>query len=286
MFAIAGVTGNTGKVAAHSLLAQGKKVRVIVRDAAKGKEFADKGAEVAVADLGDTNALAKALEGVSGAYLLLPPAQVAEFRAYQDKTGKSIVDAVTKAKVPHVVLLSSIGADLPTGTGPIEAIHGVEKALANIPGTNATFLRAGYFMENLGTSLGALEHNIVPSFFPAALSLPFVATKDIGETAAKLLIEGPYAGVVELSSKAATMNDVAAALSLITNKTITVLETPLDAMSAALKGFGFPDEMVGMYYDMTKSVIEGKIAWKSGNRHINANTNVETVLRGLLSAAK
>ena len=283
MFAIAGVTGNTGKVAAHSLLAQGKKVRVIVRDAAKGKEFADKGAEVAVADLGDVNALAKALEGVTGAYLLVPPAQVAEFRAYQDKTGQAIVEAVTRAKVPHVVLLSSIGADLPSGTGPIAALHAVEKSLANIAGTKATFLRAGYFMENLGGSLGALEHNIVPSFFPAALNLPFVATKDIGETAAKLLIEGPFAGVVELSSKTANTNDVAAALSRITNKTVSVQEAPLDAMVPTLKSFGMSEEFAGMYYDMTKSIIEGKIAWRSGNRHISANTEVETVLRGLLA---
>jgi uncharacterized protein YbjT (DUF2867 family) len=285
MFAIAGVTGNTGKAAAHALLAQGKKVRVIVRDAAKGKEFAEKGAEVAVADLGDAHALAKALEGVSGAYVLVPPAQVAEFRAYQDKTGQAIVAAVAKAKVPHVVLLSSIGADLPTGTGPIAALYAVEKALSILPGTKATFLRAGYFMENLGGSLGALAQNIVPSFFPAALNLPLVATKDIGETAAKLLIEGPFAGVVELSAKTANMNEVAAALSRITGKTITVQEAPLEVMVTTLKGFGMSEEVAGMYYDMTKSIIEGKITWKDNLRHITTTTTVETVLRGLLGAA-
>src|SRR5207244_527511 len=73
MYAIAGVTGHTGSIAAETLLAQGKPVRVIVRDAAKGAAWAKKGAEVAVASLDDVGALTKALTGVQGAFVLLPP---------------------------------------------------------------------------------------------------------------------------------------------------------------------------------------------------------------------
>jgi NAD(P)H dehydrogenase (quinone) len=282
MFAIAGVTGNTGKVTAHTLLSQGKKVRVIVRDAAKGKEFADKGAEVAIADLGDAEALAKALTGVSGAYLLVPPAMVANFKEYQLKTGAAIAAAVTKSKVPHVVFLSSVGADLPSGTGPIEALYQVEKSLREISTTKTTFLRAGYFIENLGGSLGALAQNILPGFFPLDLKIPFVATKDIGEAAAKLLAEGPFAGVVEVSSQVGTWSDAAAALSNITGKTITPQAAPLEAMIPTLKSFGFSDELAGMYHEMTSNIIAGKIGWGQGQRHVKGNTSIETVLRGLL----
>src|ERR1043165_7598852 len=73
MYAIAGVSGHTGSVAAETLLAQGKPVRVIVRDAAKGAAWSQKGAEVAVASLEDTAALTRALTGVAGAFVLLPP---------------------------------------------------------------------------------------------------------------------------------------------------------------------------------------------------------------------
>src|SRR5262249_55529759 len=73
MYAIAGVTGHTGSIAAETLLAQGKPVRVIVRDAAKGAAWAKKGAEVAVASLDDVGALTAALTGVAGAFVLLPP---------------------------------------------------------------------------------------------------------------------------------------------------------------------------------------------------------------------
>ena len=53
MFVITGATGNTGSVAAEALLAAGKKVRVVVRDAAKAKALAERGAEVFIADLSD-----------------------------------------------------------------------------------------------------------------------------------------------------------------------------------------------------------------------------------------
>ena len=73
MFVIAGVSGHTGSVVATTLLAAGKPVRVIVRDAAKGAEWKAKGAEVAVAQLDDRASLAAALKGATGAYLLSPP---------------------------------------------------------------------------------------------------------------------------------------------------------------------------------------------------------------------
>ena len=50
-YVIAGVSGNTGSVAAAALLDAGAKVRVVVRDAAKGAPWKARGAEVAVADL-------------------------------------------------------------------------------------------------------------------------------------------------------------------------------------------------------------------------------------------
>jgi uncharacterized protein YbjT (DUF2867 family) len=72
MFVVAGVTGNTGKVVAETLLAQKKPVRVLVRDEAKGAEWKRRGAEVVVAELDDAAALDRAFAGATGAYFLLP----------------------------------------------------------------------------------------------------------------------------------------------------------------------------------------------------------------------
>ena len=284
MFAVAGVTGNTGKATALALLAAGKKVRVIVRDAEKGRAFAEKGAEVAVADLGDAEALHKALTGVDGAYLLVPPAMVPAFFAYQAKTTDAIVAAVTAARVPHVVFLSSFGAELSEGTGPVLALHRAEQILAQLADTKVTFLRAGYFIENLASSLGGLAHGVLPGFYPVDLTLPFVATQDIGAAAAQLLIEGPQTGVVEVSSQAGSMTTAAEAASRISGKTIQAQSMPLSAMIPALKGFGIPDEMAQGLHDLTQTLTAGNGGWDKAHRHIQGTTTIETVLRGLMQS--
>jgi uncharacterized protein YbjT (DUF2867 family) len=283
MHVIAGATGNTGKVAANLLLDRGKKVRVVVRDASKGAPFAARGAEVAVADLGDEKALAKAFEGAEGAYVLVPPKMGApSFRAYQDATTASIVAAVRATKLAHVVLLSSIGAERESGTGPIAGLHVTEQKLGELASTQSTFIRAGYFMENVGASLGALEQGIFPSFLPADLPIDMIATHDIGELAATLLLEGPAKGVVNLGGPAITMRDVAAALSSIVGKTIPVAEAPLDAIVPTLTGFGFTEDLAGLYRQMIGSFAAGEITFEKQHRRVQGKTPIQTVLRGLL----
>ena len=88
----------------------GTRVRVIVRDAKKGDSFRARGTEVAVADLGDAKALEQAFAGASGLYVLIPPALGADdMRAEQTTQIDAVAAAVRAAKVPHVVLLSSVG---------------------------------------------------------------------------------------------------------------------------------------------------------------------------------
>ena len=67
MYAVTGITGKVGGTVAQTLLATGKKVRAVVRDEAKGRPWADKGCEVAIAGIGDADALTAAFAGVDGA---------------------------------------------------------------------------------------------------------------------------------------------------------------------------------------------------------------------------
>src|SRR5271163_4169035 len=65
MFAITGITGQVGGATARMMLASGQQVRAVVRSADKGAPWAERGCEVAVADMNDTAALAKAFSGVA-----------------------------------------------------------------------------------------------------------------------------------------------------------------------------------------------------------------------------
>ena len=102
VYAITGVSGRTGSAAAEALLSGGQQVRVVVRDAAKGAAWKARGAEVAVADLADPAALAGALAGAAGAYLLVPPNLAApSYGAYQRAVERlGILEAVRRSACP------------------------------------------------------------------------------------------------------------------------------------------------------------------------------------------
>lgn len=284
-YVVAGVSGNTGKVAAEALLAKGKKVRVVVRDAAKGEAWKARGAEVAVADLGDRAALAKALAGAEGAYLLIPPNMAApKFREYQLATIDAVVGAVSDAKVPHVVLLSSVGAQHTAGTGPIAALHVAEQKLSALAGTRLSAIRAAYFMENIGGSLGMLEQGLLPAFGSGSVAFPMIATRDIGELAANLLVEGtPKANqILELAGGAYSFADAAKILGGLVGKPIAVTEVPLEAIAQTLQGMGMPAELAGLYEEMITGMAKGLVAFEGGHRTVEGKTRLDAVLGGLV----
>ena len=108
MYLIAGSSGNTGKVVTESLLAHGKKVRVLVRDPSKAEAWAKRGAEVAVGRLQDAAALTRALQGADAAYLLVPPdPQANDFMAHGRSLLSTYFETLSNSGVNHVAFLSS-----------------------------------------------------------------------------------------------------------------------------------------------------------------------------------
>ncbi len=287
-FAVAGVSGRTGRVVADTLLNAGHAVRVIVRERSKAEAFVARGAEVAVADLGDASALTAALTGVDGAYLLIPPRMAPGFRAYQNATSHAILTAVEAAQVPHVVALSSFGAQLPDGNGPIAGLYPLEHGLRAIhdgdPSISATFLRAAYFVENLAGSLSMLDQGIVPGFVPIDAPIDMIATVDIGAVAAQLLAEGGHGvQIVELGGPPVTMAEVAATLSTLTGRSITAVAAPLEQLVPTFMGFGVPEEIAALYREMTDGMLSGRVTWEGGHRRLMGKTPLADVLRDLVS---
>src|SRR5271154_902284 len=144
-YVILGASGNTGSIIADFLLSKGKKVRVVGRDAGRLQRFVRKGAEAFTAALSDAAALAKAFGGARAGYLMLPPITS---REDQERESDAIAKAVKESGLQHAVHLSSYGAQVPEGTGPVTGLHSSEQKLNAISGLNVLHLRPGYFMEN------------------------------------------------------------------------------------------------------------------------------------------
>jgi uncharacterized protein YbjT (DUF2867 family) len=283
MFVVAGVSGHVGSVVAETLLARGQRVKVIVRDAAKGAAWSRKGAEVAVGSLEDQFFLTGALKGALGLFTLLPPSyQAADIYAFQRATSDSIAAAVKADGVPHVVILSSVGADLAEGTGPIKGLHYLENVL-RAAGTKLTAIRAGYFQENAGQALQpARQMGIFPAFLSADYPVPMIATKDIGALAAESLLSPPgKSEVVDLHGPAYSFRQVAEKLGAALGKTLQIVDIPEAGWVPALLQAGLSQQWAESYAEMYGGFASGKITPK-GDRMAQGKITLDEVIKTLV----
>lgn len=288
MFVIAGATGNTGSSVAATLLERKQPVRVIVRTAEKGAAWRAKGAEVAVASLTDSKALAKALAGAEGAYLLIPPNYtVADYLADRRQFVDTLANAVETSGLTHLVFLSSIGAHLPAGTGPILTNRYGEQRLG-AAARDVTFLRASYFMENWVPVLGAAKaQGLLPSFIAPRHKMGMVSARDIGHTAAESLLD-PARGrrIIELSGpEEYSPEDVAAAVSQHLHRTVTVQHLPLSAVVPTFTSFGFSDGAARLFEEMYAGLESGHIAFEGeGTTHLRGHVALPAALAHAIQA--
>ena len=270
MFVISGATGNTGSIAAQTLLDQGQPVRVIVRSEEKGALWKAKGAEVAVADIMDTDALTKALEGASGAYFMLPPDLTNEdFLGDSLRRAESIVKAASAARLPHAVILSSVGAQHSDRVGPISTIAHMEKLFiaASIP---LSAVRPGYFLENIQDVMPAVLHDgIYPSMIlPLDFKIDMVATRDIGLTVADSLVNPPAVAhrVIELKgAQQYSAEDIAAELSKSLGRDIAAVPVPQKAWVDTLKEAGLSQQSAETMAEMHENINNGRIEFLDPN---------------------
>lgn len=186
---ITGATGNVGNVLAENLLALGHKVRVLGRSADRLAGLVARGAEAHLGDLSDVAFLKSAFAGADAAYLMIPPNYAVEdFRGYQRKIAEAFREASQATALPRAISLSSIGAHLPAGNGPIAGLYLLEQALDSVPGLHVVHLRPGFFFENFLFNVDLIKNaGINGSTAPGDVPATMVATRDIAAVATELL---------------------------------------------------------------------------------------------------
>ena len=285
MFVVLGATGNTGSAVVETLLNQKQSVRIVVRSADKGAGWKAKGADVAVASLDDVPALTKAFEGATGLYLMVPPnygatAWLSDQQARMDRAA----EAVKKSAVSHVVYLSSIGGQLPSGTGPIRAVHYGEGKLEGAV-KHLTILRPPYFMENWAPVIGAAKaQGDLPTFIAPPVKIPMISTNDIGRIAAEQLMAGGRGKqIVELAGpEEYSPNEVAAALGQLLGKPVTAQHAPLSAVVPTFKSFGLSDEAAKLFEEMYTAFSKGAVGYEFPDKLVRGTVTLSEALRGMV----
>lgn len=263
MFFISGITGHVGGAAARLLLAQGRAVRTLARDPQKAMSWSQQGVEVRQGDFHDSAALASALEGVEGAFLMVPPF-IAPAPGYPES--KAIIDAVcnavTRSAPPRVVVLSSIGSEQTSGLGLITATHLLEQGLADVSAPIA-FVRAGSFLENYagGMSAAAATGIFYTFLTPTDLAIPMIATADIGAQVARLLADPTgWSGkkIIELGTLTSA-DELARAMSEVLGHPVQAQAVPRERWSATCESFGMPPGSSWAYEEMSDGINSGWI---------------------------
>lgn len=284
MYVVAGATGRVGSATARSLREAGANVRVLVRRRADANAWESQGAEARVVTLGERVALGDALDGCSGFFVLLPfDLTVDDLEAHADTLIASIAGAVTDRRVPHVVMLSSGGADLAEGTGPITGLHRLERALL-ATGTTVTALRSAHFQEKVTDVLGvARDAGVYPVFAGSAdVPHPMVATRDLGVVAAQALLSPPAGSeVVDIIGPAYSERDVATALGDALGRELNVTTIPEDGWAGALVEAGFRPHIAESLAELYRA-DEGGLLAPRGDRRIQAAATLETTIAGML----
>lgn len=264
-YVVCGATGNVGSKVARSLLAAGVPVHAIGRERVRLGPLAAIGAEPCPGDLGDARFLSKTFSGAGGVFAMIPPKyDVPDFAAYQNGIGEALATALENARVPRVVTLSSVGAHLFEGTGPIRGLHDLEKKLERLGQAEVVHLRAAYFMENHLWSLPVIrERGVNGSPIRPDAPMPMVATKDIADEAARMLLAKILPGHSVrylLGPRSLTMTEATRILGQAIGKPdLRYVQFSEEEARKAMSGMGMSASMIDALLEMDRGLNTGRI---------------------------
>lgn len=285
MYVISGATGRIGSAVADLLLDAGHAVRVVVRRPEAAADWTTRGAQAAVLDLRDAPRLTEALDGATAFFAMMPfDLSVPDLDQYAEDVAQSVSTAVRDSGVGHTVMLSSGGADLAGGTGPILGLHRMEEALA-LTGTVVTALRPGHFQEKFEDVLGSvLNEGVFPVFASSAdTPLPMVATRDIAHIAVQeLLADARSSEAVDIIGPEYTERQVATSLSNALGRPLTVAPIPEAGWESALVEAGYSPHVAQSLVDLFRADERGQLGPR-GDRGVRATTDIDTTVEQVLA---
>jgi uncharacterized protein YbjT (DUF2867 family) len=288
MYVILGATGNTGSIAADVLLSKGKKVRVVGRDLGRLQRFVDKGAEAFTADMSNMASLTKAFSGARAAYLLLPPAKSPED---QERDSDGIAKAAKESGLRYAVHLSSYGAQLAKGAGPVSGLHSSEQKLSAIDDLNVLHVRAAYFMENNLAAIGMIHKmGLFGNALAPDTKLPMVATRDVGNYVAQRLLDLDFSGKQTrevLGERDLTMTETTAVIAhRIGKPDLRYQQFPYDQVQQVLMQLGVPPKGAAMYIEMYKAINAGALVpLEPRSRENTTPTSIERFVQDVFAPA-
>jgi uncharacterized protein YbjT (DUF2867 family) len=265
-FIITGGSGHISRPLSLTLLKEGHDVTVIGRNADHLNELTSNGAKAAIGSVEDETFLTRIFsQGADAVYTMVPPKWDAkDWKGYIHSIGKNYVSAIRKSGISHVVNLSSVGAHMPDGCGPVTGLHRVEKAMDELADVHILHLRPGYFYENLLGNIPMIKQlNVIGANFGRSTAEIIMAEpEDIASVAAEALTKLDFKGhtVRYIASDERQMGDIAAVLGAAIGKPdLRWVEFSDEQALQGMKQSGLAEEIALNYVEMGRALRDGEM---------------------------
>ncbi|HRI20937.1 MAG TPA: NAD(P)H-binding protein [Panacibacter sp.] len=262
-YVITGSLGNVSKPLTKALVKAGNDVTVITSKEQNIAAIEALGAKAAVGSVENIAFLTGAFTGADAVYTMVPPTYTAsDWKAHIAKIGENYTAAIKAAGVKYVVNLSSIGAHMQEGAGPVSGLYRAESALNTLTDVNIKHLRPAYFYANLLSNIGMIKHMGVLGANFGEKTFPLVHTDDIAEVAIEELLKLNFKGhtVRYIASDEKTGFEIAKALGTAIGQPdipwiVFTDEQSLEGMLQA----GLPKEVARNYTEMGAAMSSGEM---------------------------
>jgi uncharacterized protein YbjT (DUF2867 family) len=262
------VTGSLGHISrplVEKLTAAKHEVTVISSNADRKKEIEALGAKAAIGSVSDLAFVTDTFKGADAVYTMVPPTfSASNWKQHIAGIGKIYAQAIAATGVKNVVNLSSIGAHMPEGCGPVSGLYHVEQALNALDGVNVKHLRPGFFFYNFFANIGMIKHmGIIGGNYGEGTRLIVADTSDIADVVAEELLHLSFEGksVKYIVSDEKTTDEVASILGKAIGKPDLkwINFTDADTVGGMLQN-GVPEDVAKNYAEMGAAMRSGEMA--------------------------
>jgi NAD(P)H dehydrogenase (quinone) len=258
---VTGATGHLGRHVVEQLLEKvpAEQITAVVRDEAKGADFAARGVKLAVADY-NTPASFDGLFAAGDKVLLISGNEFDKGRVQQHKV------VIAAAKAAGVALLAYTSAPGSLSAALADDHRGTEEALLD-SGVPYALLRNGWYHENYTENLApVLEYNAVVAAAGEG-RVSSAARADYAAAAVAVLTgEGHENKTYELGGDTAwSFAEYAAELSRQTGKEIAYNAVSPEALIGILTGAGLPEPFAAILAGVDASIEKGELVVSTGD---------------------
>src|SRR3954452_19434336 len=279
-YVITGSLGHISKPLSQSLIEAGHDVTIITSKQENAVAIEALGAKAAVGSIEDVDFLIKTFTGADAVYTMVPPKWDAnDWKGWIGKLGENYAAAIKASGVKYVVNLSSIGAHMPDGAGPVSGLHRVENALNALDNVNVKHLRVGYFYQNLLANIGMIKHaNIMGGNFGDDKT-PLVHPNDIAVVAEEELLNLNFKGhtIRYIVGDERTGKEIASVIGNAIGKPDLpwIVFSDEQNLQGAIQA-GLPEEVAKNYTEMGHAIRTGTFFEEyEQNKPVFSNTKLE-----------